>query len=167
VPLELAVWQVPGEPVPVAEALAAEYEPFEVGEQWGRPWGTSWFRATGEVPGEWAGRRVEAVFDLGWVGDWPGNQAEGLVYDLDGRPIKGINPRNQHVPSRRPPAGAGRLLIEAAANPDILHDGFVPTPLGDLATAGDEPLYRLARADLAVLDERSGTSCSTSRCCAS
>jgi len=46
-----------------------------VGTQWGRPWSTSWFRATGGVPAEWAGRRVEAVFDLGFVGGWPGNQA--------------------------------------------------------------------------------------------
>ena len=38
----------------------------------------------GEVPAEWAGRRVEAVFDLGFVGDWPGNQAEALVH-LAGR----------------------------------------------------------------------------------
>jgi alpha-mannosidase len=151
IPLDLTVWQVPGEPVPVAEALAAAYEPFSVGQQWGRPWGTYWFRATGVVPPEWAGRRVEAVFDLGWVSDWPGGQAEGLVYDLDGHPIKGIAPRNQHIPiTREGPVG---LLIEAAANPDILHDGFVPTPLGDLSTAGDDPLYRLARADLAVLDE--------------
>jgi alpha-mannosidase len=150
-PLDLTVWRVPGEPVPVAAALAAEYEPFAVGERWGRPWGTCWFRATGTVPPEWAGRRVEAVFDLGWVSDWPGGQAEGLVYDPDGRPIKGIAPRNQHIPLAGP--GPVALLIEAAANPDILHDGFVPTPLGDWSTAGDAPIYQLARADLAVLDE--------------
>ena len=151
IPLDLRVWQVPGEPVPVAQALSAEYEPFQVGQQWGRPWGTCWFRAAGEVPQRWAGQRVEAVFDLGWVSDWPGGQAEGLVYDPAGHPVKGIAPRNQHVPIGGP--GPVTLLIEAAANPDILHNGFVPTPLGDLATAGDEPLYRLARAELAVLDE--------------
>ena len=151
IPLELSVWRVPGEPVPVAEAIAARYEPFAVGQQWGRPWGTCWFRVTGEVPAAWAGRRVEAVFDLGWVSQWPGGQAEGLAYDLGGRPIKGIAPMNQHIPVAGP--GPVGLLIEAAANPDILHNGFVPTPLGDPATAGDDPLYRMARADLAVLDE--------------
>ena len=151
VPLELAVWHVPGEPVPVGDALAASFVPFRVGERWGRPWGTSWIRAGGEVPAGWAGRRVEAVFDLGWVGDWPGGQAEGLVHDADGRPIKGINPRNQEVAVAGP--GPVHLLIEAASNPDILRDGFVPTPLGDLSTAGDEPLYTMARAELAVLDE--------------
>src|SRR2546430_15506783 len=49
VPLELAVWRVPDEPVPVTEALSATYEPFRVGQDWGRPWATSWFRGTGRV----------------------------------------------------------------------------------------------------------------------
>ncbi|MCT9929686.1 glycosyl hydrolase-related protein [Planotetraspora sp. A-T 1434] len=155
VPLKLAAWHVPDEPVPVAEALAAGYEPFEAGTRWGRPWSTTWLRATGAVPAEWAGRRVEAVFDLGFVGDWPGNQAEALVYDLEGRPIKGIEPQNQYVPVANPSQGGEQvgLLLEMAANPDILANDFLPTPLGDKATAGDEPLYRLNHADLAVLDE--------------
>ncbi|MEZ0074260.1 alpha-mannosidase [Planotetraspora sp. GP83] len=155
VPLRLAAWHVPDEPVPVADALAADYEPFEAGTRWGRPWSTTWLRATGTVPAEWAGRRVEAVFDLGFVGDWPGNQAEALVYDLDGRPVKGIEPMNQYVPVANPSQGGEQvgLLLEMAANPDILANDFLPTPLGDKATAGDEPLYRLAHADLAVLDE--------------
>ncbi|TMR90255.1 alpha-mannosidase [Nonomuraea basaltis] len=149
-PLKLAAWHVPDEPVPVAEALVAPYEPFQVGTPWGRPWSTTWLRATGAVPAEWAGRRVEAVFDLGFVGDWPGGQAEALVYDLDGNPIKGIEPLNQYVPITGDRAG---LLLEMAANPDILAGGFLPTPLGDKATAGDAPLYTLKRAELAVLDE--------------
>ncbi len=155
IPLEIEVWHVPDEPVPVSAALDAEYEPFSVGRQWGAPWSTSWFRVRGTVPADWAGRRVEAVFDLGFVGDWPGGQAEALVHDLAGRPIKGVAPRNNHVPIANPSTGGEQvaLLLEAAANPDILAGGFVPTPLGDKATAGDEPLYRLARADLAVLDE--------------
>jgi alpha-mannosidase len=150
VPFEVEVWHVPDEPVPVAEALAAEYKPFEIGTTWGPPWSTSWFRLRGTTPGDWAGRRVEAVIDLGFVDGWPGNQAEGLVYDLDGQPIKGIAPQNQYVPVTGEHV---TLLVEAAANPDILAGGFVPTPLGDKRTAGDVPLYRLARAELAVLDE--------------
>jgi len=154
-PLQLEVWHVPDEPVPVAEALTATYSPFALGEQWGRPWSTSWIRASGTVPAEWAGRRVEAVFDLGFVGDWPGNQAEALVHDLSGRPIKAVNPQNQYIPIANPSSGGEpvALLLEAAANPDILANDFLPTPLGDKTTAGDAPLYRMGRADLAVLDE--------------
>ncbi|MCW2503816.1 MAG: alpha-mannosidase [Actinomycetia bacterium] len=154
VPLSLSAWHPPGEPVPVAAALAADYRNFAVGDAWGAPWSTSWFRLDGTVPEDWAGRRVEAVIDLGFVGEWPGGQAEGLVYDAAGRPLKGIAPRNSYVPIGDPCEGGEQvhLLLEAAANPDILVNGFRPTPLGDKATAGDTPLYRMARADLAVLD---------------
>ena len=101
-PLVLAAWLVPGEPVPVAEALAARYVPFQPGQWWGVPWSTTWFRALGEVPGDWAGRRVEAVLDLGFDGGRPGDQAEALVYDEEGTPVKGIAPRNQYVPGGQP-----------------------------------------------------------------
>lgn len=150
VPLELSVWHVPDEPVPVEEALSATYEPFQVGTWWGRPWSTMWLRATGDVPAEWAGKRVEAVFDLGFTGAGPGFQAEALVHDVEGRPIKAIEPMNQYVPID---GSRAELLLEVASNPDILAHGFVPTPLGDKATAGDAPLYRFGAADLAVLDE--------------
>ncbi len=155
-PFEIAAWQAPDEPVPFAEAAARSYEPFAPGTPWGPPWGTTWFKVTGEVPSEWAGRRVEAVFDLGFVNDWPGNQAEALVHTPDGSPLKAVNPQNQYVPVANPAAGGERVdyLIEAASNPDILADRFSrPTPLGDRSTAGRDPLYTFARADLAVLDE--------------
>ncbi|MEU6542979.1 glycoside hydrolase family 38 C-terminal domain-containing protein [Streptomyces sp. NPDC046859] len=156
VPFEVEAWQAPGEPVPFEEAAAAPYTPFATGTPWGPPWGTTWFRMRGRVPAEWAGRRVEAVIDLGFVGDWPGNQAEGLVHLADGRPVKAVNPLNQYVPIGNPVAGGEEVhyLVEAASNPDILADGFAhPTPLGDVLTAGDRPLYTFRRADLAVLDE--------------
>ncbi|MFE0101864.1 alpha-mannosidase [Streptomyces sp. NPDC059009] len=153
-PLTLSVWHTPGEPVPVAEAMAADYAPFEPGEVWGKPWSTSWFRLEGTVPKEWEGRRVEVVVDLGFTGEGPGFQAEGLAYDASGVPLKGIHPRNQYVPVAARAQGGEpvHLLLEAAANPTVLHD-FVPTRLGDVLTAGDRPLYRFGAADLAVLDE--------------
>ncbi|MHC5705061.1 alpha-mannosidase [Streptomyces tirandamycinicus] len=156
VPLTVAAWQVPDEPVPFEEAREAAYEPFATGTAWGPPWGTTWFRVAGEVPAAWAGRRVEAWFDLGFTGGWPGNQAEALVHLPDGTPVKAVNPQNQYVPIASPAAGGERVafLIEAASNPDILKDHFrSPTPMGDKRTAGSAPLYTFARADLAVLDE--------------
>lgn len=156
VPFTIEAWEAPGEPVPFEEAAGQSYEPFVTGTPWGPPWGTTWFRVRGEVPARWAGRRVESVFDLGFVGDWPGNQAEALVHTVDGTPLKAVNPQNQYVPVAHPAAGGERVdyLIEAASNPDILANDFRgPTPLGDPATAGRAPLYTFARADLAVLDE--------------
>ncbi|WP_221357913.1 alpha-mannosidase [Streptomyces beigongshangae] len=156
-PLEVAVWNAPGEPVPVEEGLAATPSPVAVGDRWGAPWGTSWFRVTGTVPEEWAGRTVEAVLDLGFDENMPGFQCEGLVHLPDGTPVKGLNPRNQWVRIGAPVAGGEevRLHIEAASNPVVLdqHHPFLPTPLGDKETAGGEPQYVLTRMDLAVLDE--------------
>ncbi|MFI6560544.1 alpha-mannosidase [Streptomyces sp. NPDC050534] len=156
VPLTVEAWQAPGEPVPFEAASAASYEPFAMDTPWGPPWGTTWFRMRGQVPAEWAGRRVEAVIDLGFVGDWPGNQAEALVHLTDGTPLKAVNPLNQYVPIANPAAGGEEIhyLVEAASNPDILANDFAgPTHLGDVLTAGDKPLYTFRRADLAVLDE--------------
>ncbi|GGT47680.1 alpha-mannosidase [Streptomyces kurssanovii] len=156
VPLDVAVWNAPGEPVPVAEGLAATPEPVAVGDMWGAPWGTSWFTVTGTVPGRWAGRAVEALLDLGFDENMPGFQCEGLVYRSDGTPVKGLNPRNQWVRVAAPAEGGEevRLHIEAASNPVILdYHPFLPTRLGDKETAGSAPQYRLARMDLAVFDE--------------
>ncbi|MFJ3669825.1 alpha-mannosidase [Streptomyces sp. NPDC090106] len=156
VPFEVEAWQAPGEPVPFEEAAAAPYAPFAMDTPWGPPWGTTWFRMRGTVPAGFAGRRVEAVIDLGFTGDWPGNQAEALVHLPDGRPLKAVNPLNQYVPIAHPATGGEEIdyLVEAASNPDILAGDFSrPTQLGDVLTAGDSPLYTFRRADIAVLDE--------------
>ncbi|ARF58922.1 alpha-mannosidase [Streptomyces gilvosporeus] len=155
VPLEVAAWVAPGEPVPVAEGLAASHSPVAVGDSWGAPWATTWFKVTGRVPREWAGRTVEAVLDLGFDERMPGFQCEALVYAPDGSPVKGLNPRNQWVRVGAPVRGGERVEwhLEAASNPVILGvPPFRPTALGDPKTAGSAPLYRLARMDLAVFD---------------
>jgi alpha-mannosidase len=91
------------------------------------------------------------LIDIGFDADRTGFHAEGLVYRRDGSPVKGLNPRTQWV---RVHAGElVELYVEAAANPEILIDSnFWPTPLGDPSTAGDEPLYRVERAELAVFE---------------
>ncbi|TDD67002.1 alpha-mannosidase [Jiangella aurantiaca] len=164
-PLSLTVWHVDGgqgEPVrpqvalPGGEAVAdGRYVPVDVGERWGPPWGTSWFRLTGEVPAEAAGRRVELFIDLGWENRFAGFQAEGLVYRPDGSVVKALNPRNLWVPVADPATGAERidLYVEAAANPRLEGDTpFAMTPLGEKSTAGSEPLYRINRADVSVFE---------------
>jgi alpha-mannosidase len=66
-------------------------EPFTIGEAWGPPWGTTWFRFCGDIPPGWAGRRVEAVIDLGFHRAAAGFQCEGLVVDVDADGV--IRPR--------------------------------------------------------------------------
>ncbi|MER0244234.1 glycoside hydrolase family 38 C-terminal domain-containing protein [Streptomyces sp. HSW2009] len=151
-PLAVARGDAPGEPVPVAEGLAAAYRPASVGDRWGPAWGTTWWKVTGRVPEAWEGRTVEAVLDLGFDRQLPGFQCEGLVYRADGAAVKALNPHNDWVRIGAPVAGGEEveLYVEAAANPILVDQR--PTYEGDRRTASDEPLYRLARVDLAVFD---------------
>ncbi|HEY3952609.1 MAG TPA: glycoside hydrolase family 38 C-terminal domain-containing protein [Streptosporangiaceae bacterium] len=148
-PLRVAAWHAPGEPVPPAEGLAADYQPVEVGAAWGRPWSTTWFSCDGTVPAGWAGQDVVAVIDLGFGDGNSGFSAEGLIYLPDGSPVRGLHPRQRSVRLDRlaPSGGEVRFFVEAAANPLISRP---VTQLGDTLTAGDAPLYRLRQAELAV-----------------
>ncbi|GGN28245.1 alpha-mannosidase [Streptomyces fuscichromogenes] len=166
VPLQVEVWDVSGEPVPVSEGLDAPYRPARTGDRWGPAWTTSWFRVSGTVPAEWAGLPVEAVLDLGFATHSAGFSAEGLVYRADGTAIKALNPRNTWLPVTESAVGGEEFTvhIEAAANPVVMHTApgelsFGPTSvggrapwLGDPAADPGEPLYRLRRLDLAVVD---------------
>ncbi len=155
---EVAAFEVDGEPVAPHVALEASYVPVTPGTPWGPPWGTTWLRVAGRVPDGWAARRVELVVDLGFGRHSPGFQAEGLVFDRKGVPVKGIAPRSAEVPLELLGAGPGDEVlayVEAASNPAImgLGDSFAPTLLGDRSTAGSTPLYRLGRVELSVVDE--------------
>ncbi|MGW9085208.1 alpha-mannosidase [Streptomyces yangpuensis] len=151
-PLTVERWDAPGEPVPVAEGLAAPYEPCAPGDPWGPAWGTTWFKVTGTVPAGWAGRTVEAVLDLGFDRMMPGFQCEGLVHRADGGEIKALNPYNDWVRVADRAEGGERIewYVEAASNPVLVDHR--PTYEGDARTCGDQPLYRLARMDLTVFE---------------
>ena len=150
---EVEAWEVPGEPVSVAEALAATYEPFEVGASWSRPWGTTWFRMTATVPVEWAGEQVDADIGLGFSGG-PGFSSEGLIWRPDEAgtwaPWRGLHPLNHHVTVGNPAVGGETisLLIEAASNPEV--SDLFPDPNSDITTASTDPIHRLTSARLVV-----------------
>ncbi|SEB86642.1 alpha-mannosidase [Paramicrobacterium humi] len=155
VPFRVQARELPGEPIPPGDAMALPFEDARVPAPWGPAWSTTWFRLVGEIPTEWAGRRVEARVDLGFDESLTGFQCEALVYRPDGTPVKALNPRNQWIPVAEAAAGGERveLYLEAAANPLLLeHHPFLPTREGDLATASTEPLYRARRMELAVFE---------------
>ncbi len=158
-PLVASAWQVPGEPVPFADAVRQAFEPVPIGWRWGRAWSTTWFRVTGEVPEEWRagpppGTRVEILVDFGYNRSRSGFQAEGLAYRPDGRPIKAIAPRNSYLPWGAEAGPLVDLLIEAAANPDVAGEySFEPTRFGTWETAPEDPLYALCQLEIALLDE--------------
>jgi alpha-mannosidase len=155
-PLQVSIWNAPGEPVPFAEALAADYSPMAVGDAWGKAWSTSWLKVEGEIPGDWWSRPVEALIDLGFTNEIPGFQAEGLAYTADGVPIKAVQPRTPFVPVGPHPHVL--FYVEAAANPNLLGDNpfdptFEPTCLGDKGTVGPDLLYSLRQASLAIRND--------------
>ena len=168
-PLELTRWSAPAEaggvvaePVTYETAMAAQndYRPFQVGDEWGATWETTWIKAAATVPEGIElkdGDRLEAVLDLGWFDHSPGFQAEGLVRDEAGKIIKAINPRNQWIPLPQPalearPGAAVTFSVEAAANPLLLAvPPFQKTYDGDKLTATQNPIYRLARAEVGIL----------------
>jgi alpha-mannosidase len=149
-------WHVPGEPVPVAEALSAQFRPIEIGDAWGPPWSTTWLHITGRIPAEFAGARVDLHVDLGFHPEHEaGFQAEGLLYTAKGSPVKGLHPLNCRYQVGRPAVRGQEIdfYVEAAANPFIACKGvFGPTNMGDRRTAPDAPLYRLATVDLVVVE---------------
>lgn len=154
-PLTVTRWEVPGEPVTAAEAAEQQYEPFGVGQAFGRPWGTTWFRMSGTVPDEWAGAAVDAVIDLGFSNS-PGFQSEGLIWRQgDGaswQPVRGLHPLNRDVFVSAAADGGEQVeyVVEAASNPPIAANR--PDPNSDLVTASTAPMYTLARAELAVVN---------------
>ena len=162
-PLEVSAWQVPGEPVAFEEALRARYEPFPVDTLWGPAWSTWWLRLRGQAPAEVLAERLELRVDLGFVGDWAGNQSEGLVYTADGWPLKAVNPMNRRVPLTFGALAAERALIggdgtvelflEAAANPDMTLKLGQSTAEGDVLTRSERPVWRFGGAELVVRDD--------------
>lgn len=148
-PLAAQAHHVYGEPISFKEALAATFEPFPPGAQWGAAWDTTWFRFEQTIPGEWQGKLIVAVIDFGYHGH-PGFGAEGLVY-FENQPIQGINPKHNEILLTRS-ARAGEpieFLVEAAANPPPPRALKWPLLLPD---QGGKPLFRLDRADLLVFD---------------
>ncbi len=149
-PLEVAAHFVRGEPIEASEAYAREFRPFSVGQPWGGAWSTAWFRLSGAVPGDWAGRHVVARIGLGYKG-MVGFGGEGLLWEGE-EPVQGINPRHNETTVAAPARGgeAVELYLEAAANPYVPWGGMEwPLLLPDYEGA---PLYRLERAELAVSD---------------
>lgn len=150
VPVEVAIWNVGGEPVPAAKALAAKYAPFAVGEMWGALWDTSWFRVRGEVPKDWKGREVVARIRLTNIGR-EGFTAEGMIYQ-DGQPVRAINANRREVEIAAKAKGGEKFefFVEAAANGGTNEAG--ETQGLNLPDFGGAPRYRLEQAELACFN---------------
>ncbi|KJC64416.1 alpha-mannosidase [Agreia bicolorata] len=163
IPVEAGAWTVSGEPVPFSAARDASFTPVARGTRWGEPWGTTWLHVTGAVPEHWlaqGGRyRVELSLDLGFSQSKPGFQCEGLVRTPSGRAVKGLEPRNHHVPLDVLSGETFEFYVEAASNPDLSggddfksQRAFAPTPFGDRSTAPSGELYTIGPLELRLID---------------
>ena len=156
--LEVAAHHVGGEPIPYGDAVGRRFEPFSVGEAWGRAWDTTWFRLQGRVPDAWAGRPVEVLLDLGYRdfdgGGSGGFGAEAMVWS-DGEPLAAFTGRHRSMLLSASAKAGERIdwYLEAAANPMVaaLFGGGQAAPWRSVDIEG-APLFRLTQAQLALVD---------------
>ncbi len=167
-PLTVKAWHAPGEPVAFDVAQQATYEDFPVGTWWGPAWSTWWLSVEGHVPEGASHLPLELRVDLGFVGDWAGNQSEAMAFTAHGRPLKAINPMNRSVAlnfgpladsfaAQRHPLveadGSFHLYLEAACNPDMSKVIGQVTQQGDCLTRSDEPVWRFQGAELVTRND--------------
>ncbi len=157
VALSITAWQAPREPVPFEVAANQRYEAVDLGWRFGRAWSTIWLKVSGEIPESWnandeSALAAEIVIDFGYNTSRSGFQAEALAYDLAGKPIKAIAPKNSWLPWSYGNKKV-EFYLEVAANPDVAGEyTFEPTTLGDWDTASEQPLYELKKLHIARRD---------------
>ena len=157
VALSITAWQAPREPVAFEIATSQQYEAVDLGWRFGRAWSTIWLKVSGSIPESWKSNQEEAlaaeiVIDFGYNTSRSGFQAEALAYDLAGKPIKAIAPKNSWLPWSYANKKV-EFYLEVAANPDVAGEyTFEPTTLGDWDTASEQPLYELKKLHIARRD---------------
>jgi alpha-mannosidase len=145
VPLELSAFLVRGEPVSFEEAARGTYQKFHVGDTWGPPWSTTWFHVHGRVPDEWAGERVVALFDLGFMAS-TGFTCEALAWK-DSRPWRGVDPNHRWLVIDGPDFD---FYLEASAIPRAAESGAEPAPSMIALRESPEPAFTFKQAELVI-----------------
>jgi len=146
--LEMTAFCVRGEPISYADAVRGEFAPIAVGDAWGPPWSTTWFHVRGSVPHAWAGQKVVALFDLGFLAQ-TGFTCEALAWK-DGEPWRGVDPNHSWLPIL---GSEVDFYLEAAANPTATLAGPDPAPSMIALRESPDPAFNLYAAELRIQDE--------------
>ena len=126
---ELAV-AGPVERVSREEAQALEYRPAERGERFGPLFATYWFRGVATVPAEWAGGRVDLLWD---------SRSEATLW-VGGVPVQGLNKHHHDAPLSAPAAGGEQIEFEI----ELACNGLF---------GKQEAAFELRRCDLGLFDD--------------
>lgn len=109
------------EPIRYADAVNGVFRPIAVGEVWGELFDCAWFRFTGEVPKQCAGKCVVLRIDL---------DGEGCIFNRNGEPVRGLTninsefdrslgmPGKRVVPVSKSAEGCEKIeiLVDAGCN---------------------------------------------------
>jgi len=85
-----------------AEAQALDYLPAEPGRRFGPLWATFWLRGRATVPEDWAGRRVDLLWDT---------RSEATLW-LDGNAAEGLNEHHREAVLRAAATGGEQVVFE-------------------------------------------------------
>lgn len=155
-PLAAAVHQLQdpaADPIPAERAAGLEFRPVAPTWLWGPKWSTAWFKVSGVLPAEWAGRPVALRFSSGTEGQvWSvrfGDRDTGHTTPLQGLDV------NRDAYHLTPAAAGGErveVLIEAACNHPFGAGSFEwDSPEAQQRWNSDTP-GRFERCELAVFE---------------
>ncbi len=110
-PVDKLLMAGPTERIGYKEATELKYKPVKLGQPLGPQWSTFWFQIEAGIPKEWAGQRV----DLLW------NSLSEAQLWMDGKPLQGLNfpygERPDAVLTKKAPAGEKiSFYVEMACN---------------------------------------------------
>lgn len=129
-PLDELLVAGPVDRISRADAQRLDYRPAELGDRFGPLFATYWFRGSATVPGHWAGRRIDLLWD---------SASEATLW-VDGRPVQGLNRHHPDAPLADDAKGGAALAFEI----ELACNGMF---------GRQEPPFELHRAELAAFDE--------------
>ncbi|MDA3839394.1 MAG: glycosyl hydrolase-related protein [Candidatus Delongbacteria bacterium] len=127
-------------PIAYEKALKAKYKPIKVGNKWGDLWGCAWFKFTGKIPDDFAGKEVGVLINL---------DGEGCVFK-NGVPEQGLTNRNAWYIN----SGKYFYPISQKAKKGQKIDLFVEAGANGLFGSSEDNIFKLKQAEIVTVDRK-------------